>query len=224
MADIYCIRHAESEMNLKPYLVGGRSNHALLTPRGVEQAVLLGKRLRKEGIHFDKVYSSPAVRAVETARGVCREIGFSLDDIVLCDALMELDQGKWQGAVRKEVYTPEVYRVIDADNWNFRSPGGESPKEVEERMYGCVEKIVQGLPPDAKVAVFSHGVAIKCLLRRIMDFSPNMTYRISLDNTAITLISYVDGRWYPRKINDSSHLRREEVEYNCAMYIRYAAR
>ncbi len=39
---------------------------------------------------------------------------------------------------------------------------------------------------DISVAIFGHGMAFKCLLRGILGFQPQHSYKIHLDNTAIT--------------------------------------
>ena len=52
MLDLYFIRHAESLMNNKGHLIGGRSNETPLSERGIYQANLLGQRLKHLGIVF----------------------------------------------------------------------------------------------------------------------------------------------------------------------------
>lgn len=85
---IYLIRHGESEINLAPEFIGGRSNWAELTQEGVVQAKLLGNWFNHNGIEFNAVYSSPAIRAQQTARYFCETVNFSLNGIEL-DRLIE---------------------------------------------------------------------------------------------------------------------------------------
>ena len=62
------IRHAESVANTQLHVIGGRSNHSPLTAAGEQQAVELGEKLKAVGYSPDVIYSSPAVRTLETAR------------------------------------------------------------------------------------------------------------------------------------------------------------
>lgn len=39
-----------------------------------------------------------------------------------------------EGRPRHECYTPQVLQQIQADNWNFAAPGGESQRQLEERV------------------------------------------------------------------------------------------
>ena len=209
MLDLYLIRHAESEMNLlHEGIIGGRSNATVLSKRGEYQASLLGERFVNNGIAFDEIYSSTAVRTIKTAQIVAEKLGYSLDNIVRSPQLLELDQGDYEGKSRIETYTPEVLQAINLDNWNFTPPHGESQKVVEERMLAWVgDVLLPRYEMDLTVAVFSHGVAIRCLLRGIMDFSAKMTgYKISTENTSITRLKYDSKGWNVVTINDTGHL------------------
>ena len=198
--DLYLIRHAQSLANCRPEYISGRSNDVVLSEAGIKQSETLKKRLELERLNFDRVYSSPAVRARETARISINE------NFVMDERLQELDQGEWVGRLRNEIYTPEILALINKDNHNFASPKGESQKEVGERMYDFVKDRVLGAPEGSKIAAFSHGVAIKCLLREIMQFDTNLTWRMNIENTSITQLRYHDNLWWPIRINDYAHL------------------
>jgi len=211
MLDIYLIRHAESEMNNNGHLIGGRSNSTPLSERGIYQANLLGKRLKHSSITFNEVYSSTAERTQETARTVGLHLGYSLNDVIKTPDLLELDQGDWEGKPREQIYTQETLNLINSDNWIFTPPKGESQKDVEERMLGWLNEYVVSTYPEEKIiGIFTHGMAIKSLLRGIMDFSPNLTYKINLDNTAITRLKYDKMGWHLITLNDTAHLFGEE--------------
>ena len=61
------VRHGLSSFNSKG-LIQGRTDDSTLTDEGYEQARKAGKALSK--INFDKIYSSPLVRAAETAKTI----------------------------------------------------------------------------------------------------------------------------------------------------------
>ncbi|MDI6737420.1 MAG: histidine phosphatase family protein [Nanoarchaeota archaeon] len=250
--DIYFIRHAESEMNNTPHIIQGRGANVKLSERGVMQAEKLGERLLAEGIKFGAVYSSPLIRAYETARIACEKTGIQEHSIMRLEELVEQSHGDWEGKLRNEVYTPEVRERLKKDAYNFCPPNGESMKMVEERMYGFVKLYLFPLPAllfdneiarkaekvleskivkkikaasiisdlykltkgtmlstskdNATIAVFSHAMAIKCLARKIMGFSPEMAYRARMHNTGITRFEYTENGWFPVCENDAGHL------------------
>ena len=205
--NIYLIRHGESEYNkYSAHLIGGQSNHVSLTEEGVKQATLLGEYLLKHNIKFDKVYASPAVRAVETAKIAMNITGHPLEEIILSDQLLELDQGKWVGKNREDAYNTETRKMIKADPWNFSAPVGESQREVEERMLEFITENILN-KNYGRVAIFGHGLAIKCTFRGIMGSHPKLTYKITLDNTSITEFVYDGCDLDLVRLNDTSHLR-----------------
>lgn len=205
MLDLYLIRHAESEMNRQNDLVGGRSNSSPLSERGLYQAGLLGQRFLKEHNAFDRVYSSTATRAIQTAETVSGIIHYPLERIVKSDLLLELDQGDWEGVHRRLAYTKAKLEKINANPWEFRAPNGESQRDLEERMLKFLND-EHLLSADQKVAVYTHGLAIKCLLRGIMKSDPGLTYKIVIDNTSITRLRFTRLGWHVLCVNDTAHI------------------
>ncbi len=85
---LWLLRHGDAEAH------GSRADFdRALTSRGERQARAAGRALRQLGVTFDFVFASPRVRALETARLACAELGiepivhqplsggFSLDDV-----------------------------------------------------------------------------------------------------------------------------------------------
>ena len=65
------VRHGLSSFNAKG-LIQGRTDDSVLTDIGYEEAVKAGNALSK--IKFDRIYSSPLVRASETANTIKKKI------------------------------------------------------------------------------------------------------------------------------------------------------
>ena len=66
--EITLVRHAESQANLDTHLIGGYQPSISLSPIGIFQAEALGKKWHTEGVEFDAVWSSDAVRTKQTAQ------------------------------------------------------------------------------------------------------------------------------------------------------------
>jgi broad specificity phosphatase PhoE len=209
---LYLIRHGQSEVNATPNLIG-QGAETPLTDLGRHQASLLGASLHKRGIIFDKIYSSDYVRAYDTA-----QIAMMKSDlfVVKRQALREYSAGDWAFKNRQELITPAVQLQMNYFGSSFLPPNGESLHQVERRASKWLEEEIlysEDVIADIyikerplKIAVFSHGMTIKCLLHYIMGFDQNFTWKIDLENTSITTVSFGEVGWKLNGVNDTSHL------------------
>lgn len=206
MKKIYLIRHAESKHNKESmHIIGGRDYLTPLTDQGREQATLLGKRLQKTGIKFDSVYSSIALRTIETAQITCANISYPIELITYTKEIAEMDSGDYVGRVRAEVYTPELKEYLDEHSWEFTLPNGESQKMVAERMKNFLNTALED-KINQNIALFTHGIAIRTFLCSIMEFHPRYVYQSHIENTSISEIHKDNNRFWIKRINDYAHL------------------
>ena len=73
--ELWLLRHGEAV----PHGSRGDSEREL-TPRGERQAQLAGLALARVGIEFDACYTSPKVRARDTAVHACKELGVVVEE------------------------------------------------------------------------------------------------------------------------------------------------
>ncbi|XP_010909454.2 uncharacterized protein [Elaeis guineensis] len=154
--EVFLINHGESEASLRPDLVGGRCPAAKLTAAGERQARALAVFLNSQGVRFNAVYASPLDRAMATAASVCRELNFPEERIQSTDALLEMNQGQWEGCVLPEIYTPEMVSLIDRHQPDFSAPSGESIRQVEFRMIEFLNRTVERLPEKLSTDLLMH--------------------------------------------------------------------
>lgn len=184
MTEFSFIRHAESVANLHPEIVGGRRNPAELTDVGIKQAMKLGASLLHRSYVPDEVFVSPAVRARQTALGVFGgDFPFEYDD-----RLLEMTHGKAEGKLRDQVYTQDVIRERERMGKNFRlGDDAESVNDVALRMIDFLREKSEA-HHSAKIAVVSHGIAIKSLVAHIENHSQEWIYKTPLVNASITTL------------------------------------
>ena len=85
MKQLFLIRHAKSDWS-KP---GQDDFDRPLNDRGKKAAPEMGQRLKKMHILPDEIYSSPAKRAITTARKIADEINFDKSKITEIGAIYE---------------------------------------------------------------------------------------------------------------------------------------
>jgi probable phosphoglycerate mutase len=158
-APLYILRHGETAWNLERRMQG--SKDSTLTPRGLAQAVAMGKALAAELAREPGptiFLRSPLGRARETASIVGRALGLEpaawRDDI----RLAELGYGKWEGYTWPEIEVdhPEALARWRADPEGFCPPGGETHFELRRRCAGLLAEIAASC---MRTVVVGHGVS-----------------------------------------------------------------
>ena len=82
-------------------------------------------------------------------------------EIVTDKRLREIQVGSWEGLLGEEIRSadPELARRLWAGEDVRRSPTGESPSEVAERMVEALMEIAESAADDSTVVVVTHGLS-----------------------------------------------------------------
>ena len=173
MADLYLVRHGQTELNVQSILQGWHDSS--LTARGREQALMARAAFAARGVAFDRVYSSPLGRARHTAELIAGE-GRSIE---LVDDLREWHLGSLEGTSNREM-PPQPWGDYPV------AFGGESEGELQSRMVAALSHIMARPQHDCVLAV-SHGSSCQ-------EFLEYVTGRGELpDNGAVLHFGYCDG-------------------------------
>ena len=154
--NIHLIRHGLTEGNLKQQYIGVTD----LPLSGVGVTEL--KRLKDETEYprVDKVYSSPMLRCLQTAR-----ILYPGRDIQTVDNMREIDFGDFEGKTANELEANPAYADWAAGRINA-APNGEDNTEFAKRLCVGLNQIVRDMMAEGAehAAVIMHGGAIMMLL------------------------------------------------------------
>ncbi len=196
---IYIIRHGETYGNLN----GDGFSETDLTPKGEEQARLLGERFKDKKL--DKIYTSPLVRAVKTAKEIKK---FHTSTPVFIDSSL-LEKGTapdYCGLPESELLKYLPHAIV-----NEAFPlGKESDKAAYERACRFIEKIKSENPFDARIAVVAHGTFNSFLVLAALGFPLKENFNFSHLNTGVSLVCYINENGVTKTklkyLNDVSHL------------------
>jgi len=133
---ILMARHGETTFNAARRFQG-HSPKAVLSERGREQARALAELAAGEPLN--SLYTSPLVRARETAEIVGERIGLQP---VVDERFAETDTGEWTERLYDEV-EPELYAQWERAGEGWRFPGGESLDEQQERVIAALVDVTQ---------------------------------------------------------------------------------
>lgn len=202
---LYIVRHGQSEKNLQHDVLYGRSESSPLTVKGERQATKLGKRLKRQGVKFDYVYSSPSTRAIETAKLATKEVDFPETEIMLSEEIVEYSIGDWADQKRADTYTPEVMFAMNTMGPYFVPPNGESMIMVQKRVINwLIEEILHNekyLDKENNIAIFSHAMTIRTLLQFVMGFNDRLIHRVAIDNASLTKLRFNKDGWFVDGVN-----------------------
>ena len=121
MLKIYIARHGQNEDNAEGILNGHRDRP--LTEIGVSQAKELAQHIKDTPLIFDKVYSSPLLRAYTTGEIVTDTL--NIEKPIKLDLLIERDFGSMTGKLITDIETLCAPDIIKTDTViYFLSPEG----------------------------------------------------------------------------------------------------
>jgi broad specificity phosphatase PhoE len=156
---ILLARHGETESNRERRFQGQLD--VRLSDGGREQARALAERAAAEEQPVAALYTSPLVRASETAAIVGRRLGLEPRPD---DRLKEVDVGRWQSRLKDDVAReePEAWEAFMRAGERFRFPGGESFAEQQRRVIAALVDITQC--GELPALVICHRGVVRCAL------------------------------------------------------------
>jgi 2,3-bisphosphoglycerate-dependent phosphoglycerate mutase len=196
---VYLIRHGQTAWNVEGRWQGFEA--VPLNDHGRAQARALAASWNQP---LETIYSSDLQRAWETATTLGDALGLT---VKTDERLREFNLGLFQGLTFKEIdekYPTEVKAMHD-DYMGYLIPNGETRIQLQARAYAAFQDIIQRETAES-VALVSHGGTIKMLLMRLFPELPELR-EMHIQNTSVTTVEWVDGRWELRDMNVTSHLQ-----------------
>jgi alpha-ribazole phosphatase len=183
------VRHCEPQEDAR-----GRCYGRLdigLSDAGREHAERLAAGLARH--EWDAVYTSPRLRARETAVAVNR-------DVVIDDDLREIDFGNLEGRTYDEIAAtdPALYRAWMERPTTVHFPGGESFAELRVRALGALERIRAA--HEAAVVVTHSGV-LRAGLAAWLGMPDEAIFRLDQRYGGVTIVDWLEGIAIVRLMN-----------------------
>lgn len=183
---IYIVRHGQTEQNLKKKMQG-RSDFPL-TELGREQAAAVGEAFRDAGVVFDKVYTSPLGRAVETAQLIAGDAPTEVEEL-----LIEMDYGPYEGIDLFDL-PPEVEEFFKDFAHNPAPDGMEQLSSVVARAGELLERLREEAV-NRDILLSTHAIAMKGLLEYLTPESNGAYWSTYIGNCAVYVTELRDGEY-----------------------------
>jgi broad specificity phosphatase PhoE len=139
---------------------------------------------------------------------VCSDLGRVRETVAILNRFLQLpvheDQrlreqhwGEWEGLKVAEVYRDHT-AVLDRESargWDFRPPGGESRREVRDRVLAALDA-ARAMVKGEKILVVCHLGVIKCLLYSAAGCSFRPDENITFDKGCLHHLHYRQGDYH----------------------------
>jgi 2,3-bisphosphoglycerate-dependent phosphoglycerate mutase len=167
---IWFIRHAESEANVQRIYANGGCSFPL-TIHGLQQARTIARRFSSARVHT--VYSSPLLRAKQTAEEICK---IKKIEMRIAPELSEYSMGIYEGTSSLPGTLGAISdaeskrRWFERDDFDARSPGGESLNDMRRRFLPFVTKAIEnrGGQPGILLMI-THGGILSAMLPFVFE-------------------------------------------------------
>jgi len=191
------IRHGPTQWNEEKRIQG--SSDIKLNEAGRERVRQWKLPMELEGFAW---VASPLMRARETAEILLGNWGDTLNtrSFSADDRLREMHWGDWEGEkldnLRSELGAPMTEN--EAQGLDFRPPGGESPRELQERLGLWLAEVSEGGIPT--LAIAHHGV-IRALYALATGWDMTGKRPVKFHRAAVHFFSLEDGNLSVEKMN-----------------------
>lgn len=205
---IILVRHGETDWNRENRLQGRMD--IPLNQKGKVQADALALALKDEAL--TAIYSSPLVRAMETARSIRRSHPFTplfeergLVDMSLGD-FDGIEFGQWASDF------PDFYKAWQTAPACLRMPGGETLQDVQKRAIETLDRAASLHPSGSTLLLCSHNFVNRTLLCHALEIPLNRYREIHQHAGALNILYQHEGQLRAEVVDDLSHLAKYEGE------------
>lgn len=201
---VVLVRHCETDRN-RDGLVQGRADPSL-NATGRRQAARIAARLAD--MPLDAIYSSPLLRARETAAAIAATRARTVQ---VEPALVELDVGEMDGltgAQMRERYPGFLDTWLAGPEATTRLPGGESLEDVQQRAWAFLEGIRDRGELEAVACVTHHFVSLS-IVCRALHLPLTRIRRIRQALGSFSIVEFRGERIQVLKLNETWHLEDE---------------
>lgn len=200
MTSLLLLRHGQIKANRQGRWHG--STDSPLTWRGRRQARRTALHLAAQPGGITAIYSSPLQRCRHTAEAVAERLGIR---VAVHDDLREYAIGEWEDLPFRQLAEAHRFIEIAAADQDFAPPGGESLRQVAERIVPAIRQIHDRHANDERVLLVSHGAAMAVALGMLLEQNPASWTNYHFANCSLTEL-VLSPAPYVNFFNSTRHL------------------
>ena len=183
MTVFHLLRHGEPAVFGR---INGRLPGVGLSEKGRAEIAAVADGLAEDKV--DALYASPLQRTRETAEILADRLALPVQ---YREDVIELDFGEWTGLTADQIRKDERWQMWSNCRSIAAIPGGESWRQVQDRVVGALFDL-ERLHPSESVVVVSHGDVIRAGLLFALGMPLDFHSRIEVGLASLSTIR-LDG-------------------------------
>ena len=203
--ELYIVRHGTTDWNAEKKFQGAQDIE--LNENGRKLAAELGNRLDEAKLDFDCIYSSPLIRAYETA---CLIRGHKTYPIIRNPLLTEISFGELEGLPYDDwINTDHPRKYFFTEPASYVPPeGGETFDSVRERTKRFVQTVIEPLQktkPDSRIMIVAHGALLAGMMCYLDGHGVENFWGSGLKGNCEETVYTFDGEHWKKTMEDARH-------------------
>lgn len=211
---VIIVRHGQSNYNVQKR-IQGRSDESVLTPKGEQDAQILGETLKNYPL--SAIYCSPLQRALSTAKIIQGRLANS-PTLKPLEKLQEIDLPQWENMVKTEVEQQfaQAYHTWKTQPQTLTmtriTDGGSEEFFPVLSLYQQAENFWQETLPQHEgetIVIVAHNGINRCLIMSALGIDPEYYHSLQQSNCCINILNFT-GKWGDsvqlESLNQTAHL------------------
>ena len=207
---VIIVRHGQSNYNVQKR-IQGRSDESVLTPKGEQDAQMLGETLKN--YQLSAIYSSPLQRALGTAKIIQTALPSS-PNLKPLETLREIDLPQWENMVKEDVQQKyaQAYHL-----WKNKPDELTMTRDGQEffpilALYKQSQLFWQETLPQHQgetILIVAHNGINRCLIMSALGMAPESYHSLQQSNCCINILNFTGAYGDPvqlESLNQTAHL------------------
>ncbi len=191
---IYLLRHGEIQAGPKKRFIG--QTDCELSAKGRQQAAAWKDFF--SGCDLKNILCSDLQRSKKSAASIA---GIRSDRLRIDGRLREIHLGDWENQEMAAIKAacPQAWIQRGQDLAGFRPPGGESFRDLRDRVMSCFEEVVCSLRKD--ILIVGHAGVNRVLLCRFLGMPLQNLFRLGQNYGCLNLIQQQGAQFRVLRVN-----------------------
>lgn len=183
------IRHGAT-INTEENRLFDDENYPAINVNGKAEMEKIAKWVKEKGLKIDKIYSSSALRCVQSSEIFAKICGAEFE---VSEDLTARKFGVWSGLSFEEIEEkyPHMLDEYHKNPETYKPDGGETVVELNNRIKNAINSIIEK-NTNKRIFIVTHGDVIQSAISNILEVPVKNQYKIFVPTGSATQINYFE--------------------------------